>query len=88
MVERNVTIKNQIGLHARPATLVVNKAKTYACTVELVKNGKAYNAKSIMGVLSMGAKMNDEIVVRAAGTDEDIAAVELVELIESGFGEK
>lgn len=88
MIERSVTIINKIGLHARPAAMVVNKAKTYASSLEIIKNGKAYNAKSIMGILSMAAKMNDEIVIRAEGEDEDTAVNELIELIESGFGEK
>jgi phosphocarrier protein len=88
MIERSVKIINQIGLHARPAALVVNKAKTFSSSVEFIKNGRSYNAKSIMSVLSMAAKMGEEVLIRADGEDEDIAAAELSALIESGLGEK
>lgn len=87
MVEKKVRVTNSIGLHARPASLVVSKAKEFECTIELMKDGKCCNAKSIMGVLSMAAKLGDELLLRAAGTDEEKAVEELAALIESGCGE-
>lgn len=88
MVEKKIRIVNQIGLHARPASLVVNMAKAYKSSVEFIKDGKVYNGKSIMGVLSMAAKMDDEISIRVSGEDEAAALTELARLIESGCGEK
>ncbi|MDF2521308.1 MAG: HPr family phosphocarrier protein [Clostridia bacterium] len=88
MVEQNIRIVSQIGLHARPASLVVNLAKSYKSSIEFIKGGKVYNGKSIMGVLSMAAKMDDEITVRVSGEDEAAALIELARLIESGCGEK
>lgn len=81
MVERKVIVKSETGLHARPAGLIVKEASKYKSAITLVKNDKEYNAKSIMGIMSMAAGMNDEITVRANGEDETEALEKIVEII-------
>ena len=87
MTEKTTKIVNSVGLHARPASMLVKEAATFKCTVELVKAGKAFNAKSILSIMGAGIKANDEIIVRANGEGEAEAAEAVVKLIESGFGE-
>ena len=77
-MEKLVSIKNASGLHARPAGMFVKKAAEFKSTVEVIAKGKTVNAKSIMGIMSLGL---------AKGEDEEAAVNTLVELIESGFGE-
>jgi len=80
-------LKNETGLHARPASLFVKEASSYKSEVKVVKDGKEYNAKSIMGILSMGAGKGDKIDIIAVGADEKNAAEALKKLIDSNFGE-
>ncbi len=87
MKEANVILINATGLHARPASMFVKEASSYACDVTVEKDGTEYNAKSIMGILSMGAMKGDEIIVRANGEGEEAAVKALAALIETGFGE-
>ena len=86
-MEKQVSIKNESGLHARPAGMFVKKAAEFKSTVEVLAKGKAVNAKSIMGIMSLGLGQGDELTVIAKGEDEETAVNALVELIESGFGE-
>ncbi|WFD09211.1 HPr family phosphocarrier protein [Tepidibacter hydrothermalis] len=86
-MEKKVTIKNESGIHARPAALLVKKASEFESKVEIDFNGKKVNAKSIMGIMSLGASKGSEITVITDGSDEDQAANEVAKLIESGFGE-
>ena len=86
-MEKLVSIKNASGLHARPAGMFVKKAAEFKSTVEVVAKGKTVNAKSIMGIMSLGLAQGEEITVVANGEDEDAAVAALVELVESGFGE-
>ena len=86
-MEKNVCIKNASGLHARPAGMFVKKAAEFKATVEVVAKGKTVNAKSIMGIMSLGLGQGDELTVVANGEDEAAAVNALVELIEGGFGE-
>lgn len=87
-MERLVSIKNASGLHARPAGMFVKKAAEFKSTVEVIAKGKTVNAKSIMGIMSLGLAKGDELTISAKGEDEENAVNTLVELIESGFGEK
>ncbi len=87
MYKEEVTLKNETGLHARPASLFVKEASKYISDVKVLKNGKEYNAKSIMGVLSMGASMDDVITIQANGDDEEDAVKSLVNLINNKFNE-
>lgn len=86
-MEKTVVIKNATGLHARPAGMFVKKASEFTSTVEVLAKGKTVNAKSIMGIMSLGLAKGDELTISAKGEDEETAVNTLVELIESGFGE-
>lgn len=79
----NVKITNDTGLHARPATLLVKKASSFKSDVSIEANGKKVNAKSLIGILSLGATKNTEITIITSGEDEANAAQELVNLIEN-----
>ena len=86
-MEKNVSIKNASGLHARPAGMFVKKAAEFKSTVEVIAKGKTVNAKSIMGIMSLGLAQGDELTIIANGEDQEAAINALAELIESGFGE-
>ena len=83
MVEREVTVQNKTGLHARPAALFVQKAGKFSSTITVVKEEREANAKSIMSVMALGAGQGSTIVIRADGCDEEQAVAALVELVES-----
>ena len=86
-MEKIVSIKNASGLHARPAGMFVKKAAEFKSTVEVIAKGKTVNAKSIMGIMSLGLAQGDELTVKATGEDQETAVNALVELVEGGFGE-
>ena len=88
MISRSVTIKNSVGLHARPATFFVQKANSYKCSIWVEKEDCRVNAKSLLGVLSLGITKGTEITLIADGADETSAIDGLAELIEGEFGEK
>lgn len=83
MYEKSVTIKNEIGLHARPASLFIQEAIRYQSDIEVVKDDKKYNGKSIMGILSMSASKGQTITIRATGEDEEAAVDALVDLVQT-----
>ena len=87
MIERQVTVVNSLGLHARPAAQLVRLASTFESDVELVKDGVPVNSKSIMGVMMLAAECGSVLVVRTDGADAEAAAAAMAELIASGFGE-
>ncbi len=87
MITRNVTIQNSVGLHARPATFFIQKANSYASSVWVEKDDRRVNAKSLLGVLSMGIAKGMTVTLIADGADEQAAIDGLVALIDSGFGE-
>jgi len=80
--EKKVIITNKTGLHARPAAQFVQKAGKFDSKIEIVFEEKEVNAKSIMGVMSLGVGKGNEITVRADGEDADKAVEELVDFIE------
>jgi len=82
MKEISVQIKNQYGLHARPASLLANTAGQFTSEVWVVKNGNEVNAKSIMNLLLLAAEHGSELTLRADGSDEDAALDALKNLIE------
>ncbi|HSF25278.1 MAG TPA: HPr family phosphocarrier protein [Blastocatellia bacterium] len=90
MQERIVTISNRLGLHARAAARLVRRAGQFTCEVELVRRdtGESADGKSILSVLLLAASSGTSLIVKTTGEDEDRAADELVELIESKFGEE
>ncbi|MDL2224741.1 HPr family phosphocarrier protein [Eubacteriales bacterium OttesenSCG-928-M02] len=83
MVEKSFVIKNETGLHARPASLFVQKAAKYKSVIKVQKDGKEANAKSIISVLSLGASKGSEILISADGADEGEAVDGLVELLDN-----
>ncbi len=87
MKTREVTIRNIVGLHARPATFFIQKANTYKSTITIEKDDKRVNAKSLLGVLSLGIVKGTTVTLTADGADEEAAIDGLLELIDSGFGE-
>jgi phosphocarrier protein len=87
VIERQATIVNQEGLHARPAAQIVRLATTFDADVELSKDGMDVNGKSIMGVMMLAAECGSDLRIRATGPDAERAVEALAALIESGFGE-
>ncbi len=87
MVKRDVTVTNSIGLHARPATFFIQKANTYHSSVWVEKDERRVNAKSLLGILSLGIAKGMTITLIADGQDEVGAIDGLVELIQTGFAE-
>lgn len=88
MIEREATIKNKTGLHARPAAMFVEAADRFESEIELIFDGITVNAKSIIGVLSLGIGNGDKAILRISGSDEEEAMERLVQLIENRFGEE
>lgn len=87
MISRDVTITNSSGLHARPATFFIQKANTYKSSIWVEKDERKVNAKSLLGVLSLGIAKDMTVKLIAEGQDENAAIAGLVELIDSGFSE-
>lgn len=87
MISREITITNSIGLHARPATFFIQKANSYKCGVWVEKDDRKVNAKSLLGVLSLGIAKGMTITIVADGTDEEAAIEGICALIDSGFEE-
>jgi len=87
VIEREAKVINSLGLHARPAAQLVKLASTFACEVELMKDGVPVNGKSIMGVMMLAAECGSTITVRAKGVDAEMAMAAIVDLIATGFGE-
>ncbi|HEU4996605.1 MAG TPA: HPr family phosphocarrier protein [Gemmatimonadaceae bacterium] len=87
MIERNVTISNRNGLHARPAAEIVKTAAKFKADITLVRDDLEVNGKSIMGVMMLAAEFGATLILRADGPDADAAVSALATLIESKFGE-
>lgn len=85
MFVKEILVKNQVGLHARPATFFIQKANEFKSTIWVEKEERRVNAKSLLGVLSLGIVGGTEIKIIADGSDEETAVNSLVNLIESGF---
>ena len=82
MYEAEVVLMNEQGLHARPASIVAKKASKFTSHITLIKDGKEYNAKSIMNILSMATSKGDKLKIVAHGEDEAKAVEELKVVIE------
>jgi phosphocarrier protein len=80
-VEKEITVKNSQGLHARPAALFVQMASKYDSNITVTKNNESINGKSIMGILMLGAEKNSKIIISAEGDDADQAVRELEEFL-------
>jgi phosphocarrier protein len=84
---KDVPVLNQIGLHARPATFFIQKANEFKSSIWVEKEERRVNAKSLLGVLSLGIVGGTSIRIIADGTDEQTAVDALVKLVETGFSE-
>ena len=87
MISRDVVITNSSGLHARPATFFIQKANSYSSSIWIEKEDRKVNAKSLLGVLSLGIAQGMSVTLSADGKDESEALDGLEELINSGFAE-
>lgn len=85
MVKREMTITNNIGLHARPATFFIQKANTFKSSVWIEKDERKVNAKSLLGVLSLGIAKGMVVTVIADGADENEAVDGLINLVQTGL---
>lgn len=83
MLEKEVTLTNEVGLHARPAAVFAKAAGGFACDITIAKDTEEANAKSILSVLKLDVRRGDRITLRVDGEDEGAAFDELVSLIES-----
>ena len=88
MISRSVTIKNSVGLHARPATFFIQKANSFKSSIWVEKEDCRVNAKSLLGVLSLGISKGTAITLIADGVDEADAVEGLATLVDSEFGDK
>ena len=87
MLVKAVTVQNHVGLHARPATFFIQKANEFKSSIWVEKEERRVNAKSLLGVLSLGIVGGTSIKVIADGADEQQAVESLVKLVASGFSE-
>lgn len=85
MFVKEVLVQNQVGLHARPATFFIQKANEYKSSIWVEKDERKVNAKSLLGVLSLGITKGLTISIIAEGSDEEEAVNDLVSLISSDF---
>jgi phosphocarrier protein HPr len=88
MIEKKVRISNKLGLHARPAALIVKTAAKFVSDIFLVKDSLQVDGKSIMGVMMLAAAYGSEIIIRAKGPDKEAAVEALEALIQSKFDEE
>ncbi len=88
MFVREVMVKNQVGLHARPATFFIQKANEFKSSIWIEKEDRRVNAKSLLGILSLGIVGGTTVKVIADGADEKSAVDALIELVDSGFSEE
>ena len=87
MISKEIVVQNQVGLHARPATFFIQKANEFTSGIWISKDDRKVNAKSLLGVLSLGVTRGTSITVIAVGADEEAAVNELANLVESNFAE-
>ena len=86
-IEKEVTIVNRLGLHARPAAMFVRIASRHRAEIWVAKEGEEINGKSIMGLMMLAAGQGSKLRIRCDGPDADKAMEELEELIKAGFNE-
>ena len=87
MFVKDVTVENQVGLHACPATFFIQKANEFKSSIWVEKEERRVNAKSLLGVLSLGIMGGTDIKIIADGSDEEEAVEGLVALVNSGFND-
>ncbi|MGE4284800.1 MAG: HPr family phosphocarrier protein [Clostridia bacterium] len=87
MIIKEVVVQNQVGLHARPATFFIQKANEFKSSIWVEKDERKVNAKSLLGVLSLGISKGTRVTIMVDGADEEIAIDAMVGLINSNFHE-
>ena len=87
MISKEVVINNQVGLHARPATFFIQKANEFKSSIWVEKEDRRVNAKSLLGVLSLGIVKGTPVTIIADGADEETAIETLSALIDADFSE-
>ncbi len=87
MIAKEITIVNSLGLHARPATFFVQKATAFKCSINIIKGERTINAKSLLGVLSMGITEGTTVELTFDGVDEEQAMQSICNFISTGCGE-
>lgn len=87
MLQKEVVITNSLGIHARPASMIVKTASKFRSTVTLVKDDMSADAKSIMSVMMLAAAQNSKIIIQVQGEDEQEAFTAISALFESHFNE-
>ena len=88
MIEREVRVTNRAGIHARPAALIVQTASRFASRITLGKDSEEINAKSIMGIITLGAGFDTVLTLKTEGPDEQEAADAMARLFENRFQEE
>ncbi len=88
MIEKKLTLKNKLGLHARAAAKLVQVAEQYKSDIKIVKDSVEADGKSILGVLLLAAPVGSELIFRVDGEDEEQAIKAIEDLIEDKFGEE
>ena len=87
MIKREMTITNNIGLHARPATFFIQKANSFKSSIWIEKDDRKVNAKSLLGVLSLGIAKGMVVTLIADGVDENEAVDGLINLVQTGLAD-
>ena len=87
MLTESFIIKNKVGLHARPASVLVQTANKFKSDIKIEKDGRIVSAKSILGVLSLGAEKGSTIIVTVEGIDEEEALKTIEDLVNNNFGD-
>uniref|UniRef100_A0A7C4YHK5 HPr family phosphocarrier protein n=1 Tax=candidate division WOR-3 bacterium TaxID=2052148 RepID=A0A7C4YHK5_UNCW3 len=88
MFSKELVIKNSLGIHARPASLIVKALSNFKSNVTIEKDGIEVNAKSIMGILMLACEKGSKIIVKADGVDEKEAVLKVEEIVENKFYEE
>jgi len=83
MIFQEIVLKNEQGLHARPATEIAQNASKYGCDIKLEVEGREYNAKSVLNIMSAGIKNNTQIKIICVGEDENQAIKEMIKIFEN-----
>lgn len=87
MISKEIVVQNQVGLHARPATFFIQKANEFTSSIWIAKDERKVNAKSLLGVLSLGITRGTSVSITADGADEEAAIDALTSLVASNFAE-
>jgi phosphocarrier protein len=87
-IQRQVVIKNKLGLHVRPATMFAELARRFSSLIYVIKDGVEVDAKSCIDLLTLAAVEGSKLLLKAKGKDARVAVEELTKLVEEGFGEE